>query len=176
MKNCKEQINALNPNFKVPKIPFKRYTFKQAIDLARKLGFKESYEEDWSTPAEIAVAEKHKEPFFVIDFPINARGVHYALNKKNPKITRSFDMIWPKFGEAATGGLREHEEDLLIERLKQKKMNPKEHEWYLQLFKYGMPPHAGFGMGVERLVRWLCDLEHVREAVLFPRTPDMLKP
>ena len=83
----------------------------------------------------------------------------------------SADMLAPQgFGEISTGGQREENLDSLVERLKGEGLNPKDYGWYLDTRRYGSVPHSGFGFGVERLVRWICDLKHIRDTIPFPRT------
>ena len=96
---------------------------------------------------------------------------------ERPEITLSSDLIAPKgFGELTSGGQRIHDLDLLLKRIKDEKLDPSAYDWYLELRKYGLPPHSGFGMGLERFLVWLLDLKHIREACLFPRTPSRIHP
>ncbi|MGH9933590.1 MAG: amino acid--tRNA ligase-related protein, partial [Nitrososphaerales archaeon] len=109
--------------------------------------------------------------FFVTDYPLSARSFYHMTKPDNDKVTLSADLIAPEgFGEIATGGQRIHDYNLLVERLKQQELPAESFQWYVDLRKYGMPPHAGFGIGVERSVRWICNLKHIRATSLFPRT------
>ena len=178
-ENCQEQLKELGrENLRVPKLPFKRLTFEEAKDLLeKKLNITEPREEDFSTPAETALSKYHKDPFFITQFPVLLRGIYYEKDPNDETLTNSLDLVAPEgYGELSSGGQRVFSKDRLVERIKKKGMNPENFDWYLRMFEYGMPPHAGFGLGFERLVRWICGLAHVREAVLFPRTPDIVQP
>ena len=97
--------------------------------------------------------------------------------EKNPEITLSSDLIAPNgYGEITSGGQRIHDLNTLTKKIQDQNLNQKEYQWYIDLRKYGLPPHSGFGLGVERMIRWLLDLDHVRSSILFPRTPSRLYP
>jgi asparaginyl-tRNA synthetase len=116
-------------------------------------------------------------PFFITEYPLSARSFYHMTKPDNDKITLSADLIAPEgFGEIATGGQRIHDYNVLIERLKRYELPIESFQWYVDLRKYGMPPHAGFGIGVERSVRWICNLKHIRATSLFPRTITRLYP
>lgn len=85
-------------------------------------------------------------------------------------------MMVPKIGEISTGGQREEDKDLLVKRMQEQGLKPEDYEWYLDLRRYGTVPHSGFGMGVERLLTWMLDLENVIDAIPFPRTPRRFYP
>lgn len=174
-KNCKQELKTLDRQIKVPKTPFKRITFKQAKEKIKKLGVKEKSLEDFSSPGELALSEQHDDPFFITSFPTSIRGIYYGDKKKG--VSASFDLVAPEgFGEICTGGTRVNDHDELVTRLEKKGLDPKDFEWYLNLFKYGMPPHAGCGIGLERLTKWITGAEDIRHVVMFPRTPDILTP
>ncbi len=95
----------------------------------------------------------------------------------NPKLTRSLDLMAPEgFGELSSGGQRVSNHEVLKKRIIEQGFDLSNFEWYLRMFKFGMPPHAGFGLGFERLVRWIANLPHIREASMFPRTPEIYSP
>ena len=110
---------------------------------------------------------------FVHDWPIE--GKPFYIMPEGKESSRGFDAIY-KGMEISSGGQRVHLPELLIERLKSKKLNPKDFEAYIESFRYGAPPHAGWGMGVERVTMLICGLKNIREAVLFPRDRDRLTP
>ncbi|OYT63478.1 asparagine--tRNA ligase [Candidatus Bathyarchaeota archaeon ex4484_205] len=90
-----------------------------------------------------------------------------------------YEIEWGEdegYGEITTGGQRIHDYESLLKRIEEEGLNPEDYSWYLELRKYGMPPHSGFGLGIERLIAWICGLEHVRDACLFPRTPSRVRP
>ncbi|MHA1448590.1 MAG: aspartate--tRNA(Asn) ligase [Candidatus Hodarchaeales archaeon] len=178
VNNCGEDLEALNRKVKIPALPFKRITFAEAKEILKDtLGIDEPVDEDFSTPAETALSNHFQDPFFITEFPVSLRGIYYETYLDNQEITRSVDLVAPEgFGELSSGGLRVYLPDRLRERIKKGGYDEKTFDWYLRMFDYGMPPHAGYGLGYERLVRWIAGLKHIREASMFPRTPDISKP
>ncbi len=99
------------------------------------------------------------------------------LKEEDERLTLSADLIAPEgFGEIATGGQRIHDLELLTKRVKEQDLSSESFKWYMDLRKYGLPPHSGFGIGVERTVRWVCGLKNIRTASLFPRTITRISP
>lgn len=180
-KNNKEDLDLLKSDFDIPELPFKRIPFFEAKKLATELvknnlGIDEP-EGDFSTPAETELSKHFKDPFFVTEFPTELRGIYYDSLDDKPEITGSLDLIAPNgIGELSSGGKRVSDPDKLIERIKNAGYDVDKFDWYINIFKFGMPPHAGFGLGFERLVRWLTGVKHAKEAAMFPRTPDILSP
>ena len=165
------ELEILGRKFTVPEKPFPRITYDEVRETAGKNGIKFEWGEDIPTEAERSVSKMFDKPFFVTDYPLSARSFYHMTKPDNDKVTLSADLIAPEgFGEMATGGQRIHDYNLLIERLKQQELPTESFQWYVDLRKYGMPPHAGFGIGVERSVRWICNLKHIRATSLFPRT------
>ncbi|MFW9905297.1 MAG: aspartate--tRNA(Asn) ligase [Candidatus Thorarchaeota archaeon] len=171
------QLNLFNRDITVPSKPFKRVPFNEAKDLVNELGVETDPQEDFGAPEETALSKTFQEPFFITEFPTHLRGLYYASDPKKENITRSLDLMAPEgFGELSSGGQRVSDYKILNSRIKQQGYNLDDFEWYLRMFKYGMPPHAGFGLGFERLIRWIANLSHVREACMFPRTPEIFQP
>jgi len=161
----------------IPKKPFKRISFNKAKSIILDLGIESNLTEDFGAPEETALSQAFEEPFFVTQFPSQLRGMYYATDPKNPELTLSLDLIAPEgFGELSSGGQRVFEHEVLKNRTIQKGFNPDNFKWYLRMFKFGMPPHAGYGLGFERLIRWIANLPHIREASMFPRTPEIFQP
>lgn len=174
--NCQDDIEALGLEFEVPKNSFPKITYSEAIDIA-SIAIDEdiSYGDDLSTAAERAIGEEMGEHYFIIDWP-TAIKPYYAMPYENePEICKAFDMMHPKM-ELSSGAQRIHEHDLLVEQIIQKGLSPDSFEFYLKPFKYGMPPHAGWGLGMERLIMTMLELPNIREAVLFPRDRHRLTP
>lgn len=166
-----KELEILGRKFTVPEKPFPRITYDEVRETAGKNGINFEWGEDIPTEAERLVSKMFDKPFFVTDYPLSARSFYHMTKPDNDKITLSADLIAPEgFGEIATGGQRIHDYNLLVERLKQQELPTESFQWYVDLRKYGMPPHAGFGIGVERSVRWICNLKHIRATSLFPRT------
>ena len=156
-------------NFSVPKKGFPRINYSDAIEIAKgKTDEMISYGDDIGTAAERAIGEEMESLYFIVDWPSSIRP-YYAMPYENePEICKAFDLMHPRM-ELSSGAQRVHQHDLLVTQIAKKGLNPDNFEFYLNPFKYGMPPHAGWGMGVERLVTTMLGLSNVREAVLFPR-------
>ncbi|MHA2250400.1 MAG: aspartate--tRNA(Asn) ligase [Candidatus Kariarchaeaceae archaeon] len=181
IEHCQNELKLLGRKLKVPKLPLKRLEFTEAKKLATKLVKEDSdYDEpegDLSTPAETALSKHFKDPFFITKFPTELRGIYYDSSPENEEITLSLDLVAPEgIGELSSGGVRVTSPEKLITRIKKKGYDPESFAWYINMFRFGGAPHAGFGLGFERLVRWLTGVSHIREAVMFPRTPDLLNP
>jgi asparaginyl-tRNA synthetase len=165
---CSYELSLLDRKFKVPDKPFPRITYDEAREIALKHKINFEYGEDIPTEAERIVSKEFDSPFFITDYPLSARSF-YHMSRDN--ITLSADLIAPNgYGEIATGGQRIHDYNTLLARIKEYNLPLESFRWYLELRRYGMPYHAGFGIGVERSVRWICNLKHIRATSLFPRT------
>ena len=176
-KHYQDQLKLLEVTVEVPSLPFKRLPYDEAIEIASQQGFTVKWGEDLGTEAERAVSKQLDDPFFITGYPTAARSFYHMPDPERPEITLSSDLIAPKgFGELTSGGQRIHDLDLLLKRIKNEKLDPAAYDWYLELRKFGLPPHSGFGMGLERFLVWLLDLKHIREACLFPRTPSRIHP
>ena len=176
---CKSQLELLErKDLVVPKLPFRRMTFYEAKDiLEQELDVHDPRDDDFTAPAESALSRHIGAPFFITKIPTALRGIYYETDPENEFLTNSLDLIAPEgHGELSSGGERVSSKERLITRITNAGMNPEGFEWYLRMFEYGFPPHAGYGLGFERLVRWICGLESIREAFMFPRTPDLVQP
>lgn len=166
-----KELEILGRKFVVPEKPFPRLSYDEVREISSKNGINFKWGEDIPTEVERAVSKMFEKPFFVTDYPLSARSFYHMTKPDNDKVTLSADLIAPEgFGEIATGGQRIHDYDVLMNRLREQNLPPESFQWYVDLRKYGMPPHAGFGIGVERSVRWICNLKHIRATSLFPRT------
>jgi len=113
--------------------------------------------------------------YFIVDWPTESKPFYVMPYEDNPKICKSFDLMKGSL-ELASGAQRIHKYDLLVKRIKECGLNPESFGFYLEAFKYGMPPHAGWGLGAERLVMSMLELKNIREATLFPRDRHRLVP
>ncbi|MDK2973736.1 MAG: nondiscriminating aspartyl-tRNA synthetase [Methanofollis sp.] len=155
--------------FEVPKAPFPRIAYADAIEIAAgKIEEPIACGDDLSTPAERAIGDEMGEHYFIVDWPSAIRPYYAMPYEDDPAICKAFDMMHPRM-ELSSGAQRVHQHDLLVEQIQAKGLNPENFEFYLQPFAYGMPPHAGWGLGMERLVMTMLGLQNIREAVLFPR-------
>ncbi len=174
---CSEELKTLGRSFKVPEVPFPRITYDKAMEISSKSGIQFEWGEDIPTEAEKLVSKEFDVPFFITGYPLSARSFYHMTEETNDKVTRSADLIAPEgYGEIATGGQRIHEYGSLMKRIASQELPSESFSWYLDLRKYGMPEHSGFGIGVERTTRWMCGLKHIRAASLFPRTISRVKP
>ncbi|MHA2502091.1 MAG: aspartate--tRNA(Asn) ligase [Candidatus Kariarchaeaceae archaeon] len=180
-EHCQAELAVLGrEDLKIPELPLKRYTFEEAKKRGTELVIAEGMEEpegDLSTPAETLLSKEHADPFFITSFPTELRGMYYEAQPDNDDITNSLDLVAPEgFGEMSSGGVRVNDADRLVARIEKKGMDPENFSWYINQFRYGGVPHAGFGLGFERLTRWITGVSHIREAIMFPRTPDLWEP
>ncbi len=172
-KKCIKELEALglDPKELVKiKAPFPKMTYDEAVDLLNKKGFKMDWGEDFGFNEERALTEETKGPMFVYAYPKKIKAFYVKAYPNKPELVMSADMIVPRIGELATGGARVDDKNELIQNLKAFELNPEDYEWYVDLRKYGSVPHTGFGMGVERLLAWMLNLESVIDTIPFPRT------
>ncbi|MEM3185356.1 MAG: aspartate--tRNA(Asn) ligase [Conexivisphaerales archaeon] len=175
--DCKEELSRVGKKVVAPEPPFPRITYDEALDIATKSGINISWGDDLGTEAERIVSLNFDKPVFVTKYPVNARSFYHMSPPDNPKVTLSADLLAPEgYGEIATGGQRIHDYNVLLDKVRQQGLDPRTMKWYLDLRRYGMPPHSGFGLGVERTLRWLLGLRHIRASTLFPRTPNRVYP
>jgi len=171
------ELRQLNRTLRVPTIPFKALKYQEALELLHSEGFNIEYGKEIPWKEEKAISTMFKGPFFIVDYPVTARGFYDREDPSCPGILRDFDLIYPEgFGEAASGGEREHTYRGVVKRMELTGEDPTKYEWYLGMLKDGVCPSAGFGVGVERLTRWICGLEAVWEAVPFPKVPGIISP
>lgn len=172
-----DDLTILGRKFKFPEIPFPRITYDEAREISIKNGVSFDWGEDLPTEGERIVSKQFDVPFFITGYPLTARSFYHLTEENNDKVTRSADMIAPEgYGEIATGGQRIHDYNQLMSRIASQDLPSESFEWYLELRKYGMPEHSGFGIGAERVTRWMCGLKHIRATSLFPRTITRVKP
>ncbi|MDG6905763.1 MAG: asparagine--tRNA ligase [Nitrososphaerota archaeon] len=172
-----DDLAILGRRLKFPEIPFPRVTYDEAREISVKNGVVFEWGEDLPTEAERIVSKQFDVPFFITGYPLTARSFYHMTEETNEKVTRSADMIAPEgYGEIATGGQRIHDYKQLMDRIATQDLPTESFEWYLELRRYGMPEHSGFGIGAERVTRWMCGLKHIRATSLFPRTINRVKP
>jgi aspartyl-tRNA synthetase len=163
-------------DFEVPKAPFPRLCYADAIEIAqKKISDPIEYGDDIGSAAERAIGEEMGAHYFIVDWPTSIRPYYAMPCEDDPEICKAFDLMHPRM-ELSSGAQRVHQHDLLVSQIRSKGLNPDNFEFYLTPFRYGMPPHAGWGLGAERLVMTMLGLQNVREAVLFPRDRHRLVP
>ncbi|KON32000.1 hypothetical protein AC478_01580 [miscellaneous Crenarchaeota group-1 archaeon SG8-32-3] len=152
------------------KTPFSRITYAEAVELLHKKGANLKWGNDLGYEDEKTLAEEFGKPFFVYDYPNEIKAFYCKTYRDRPEVAMSVDMLVPRIGEISTGGAREDDKGVLIKRIENMGLKAEDYEWYLDLRRYGTVPHIGFGMGVERLLAWMLDLENIIDAIPFPRT------
>ena len=173
LENRKEELKALERDvskLEAVKPPFCRRTYDEAVVQLQSKGSEIQWGGDFGNADETLLTEGLDRPVIVDRFPASIKAFYFARAPDRPEVALGVDFIAPEgYGEIIGGGQRIHDLNLLLERLEEHQLPREAFEWYLDLRKYGSVPHAGFGMGVERLVAWMCGLEHVRETIAFPR-------
>jgi len=172
-----EDLDALGRDLRIPKTPFKKITYSEALDILEKHGFEVKYGEEIPWDAEEGISSLFEEPFFIYDYPKGSRGFYDREDPDRPGILRDFDMLYPEgYGEAISGAEREYEYEKVVERMKETGEDPSKYGWYMEMLKQGIPPSAGFGIGVERLTRYICGLKAVWEARPYPKVAGIVSP
>ncbi len=157
--------------------PYPRIRYDDAIRILQSKGFGVSWGDDLGADEERALTQEFSTPFFITHFPKKIKAFYMKLAEDNPEVVLGFDLLAPEgYGEVIGGSVREDSYEKLLQRINEEGLNPKDYEWYLDLRKYGSVPHSGFGLGVERLVMWICGLDHIRDATPFPRWRGRLYP
>src|SRR5256885_2163652 len=157
--------------------PFPRITYDEAFLMMGGENSGIKWGDDLGYEQEKLLTEHFDRPFFVTGYPKKAKAFYHKPDPSRPEVTMSVDMLAPEgYGEITGGGQRIEEYDALVGRMKEEGLDPKSYGWYLDLRKYGSVPHSGFGMGLERLVSWVCKLDHIRDAIAFPRLINRVYP
>lgn len=174
---CGDELKELGRDLRVPSAPFRRLPFHRAVEMLRDEGFTVSGDAEIPWREEAALSGMFEEPFFVIDYPMRARGFYDREDPGRPGVLRDFDMLYPEgYGEAASGAEREHEVGKVLARMKESGEDPAQYGWYVDMLRYGVLPSSGFGIGVERLTRYVCGLGAVWEARPFPKVAGISSP
>ena len=178
-ENCQKELEAYSAEVEIPeKIP--RLKFAEAVKILEKEFGKITEGMDIDPEGERLICEwakkEHQSDFiFLTNYPWEIRPMYIMPDPENPKETFGFDLLY-RGVEIASGGQRIHNYHQLIENIKKKNLNPEDFEHYLQIFKFGMPPHGGWGLGIERIVQKILGLKSIKEAILFPRDVKRLTP
>ena len=180
LENRLNELNTLERDIEVLKKikgSFPRVSYTECIDMLQKDGFKIKWGDDFGSPEETHIANQYDCPVIVHRFPSDIKAFYMKRDPEDEKVVLGMDILAPEgYGEIVGGSERETDIDILIERIKEEKLNQSDYDWFLDLRKYGSVPHSGFGMGLERVVAWLCGLSHIRETIPFARTMTRLNP
>ncbi len=159
------------------KLPFARLSYDDAVKLLQEKGSEIQWGGDFGGADETLISTEFDRPVLVTSYPSQVKAFYMAPDPERPEVALCVDMLAPEgYGEIIGGGERLADYDLLLRRIEENKLPREAFEWYLDLRRYGSVPHAGFGMGIERLVGWICGLDHVRETIPFPRMLYRLRP
>ena len=159
------------------KPPFPRITYDAAVELLKKKGSEIEWGGDFGGTDETLISEEYDRPVIVEKFPQQIKAFYFESDPDRPELALGVDFIAPEgYGEIVGGGQRVHSLELLEKRIAEHNLPREAFEWYLDLRRFGAVPHAGFGMGIERVVTWLCGIDHLREAIAFPRMLYRTKP
>jgi len=150
--------------------PFPRLSYDEAVKKMQAAGSEIQWGGDFGGGDETILSEQYSSPVMVHRYPSDVKAFYMQPDPERPEVALCVDVLAPEgYGEIIGGGQRIHDCDLLMKRLKDHNLSVEPFQWYLDLRKYGTVPHAGFGMGIERVVAWICKLSHLREAIAFPR-------
>ena len=150
--------------------PFPRITYDDAIKVLQKAGNPAKWGDDFGGDEETIISKEFDRPVVIHRYPAAMKAFYMATDAARPELSLSFDMIAPEgYGEIIGGGERLADYDTLVRRLREHDLPEESFQWYLDLRRYGSVPHAGFGLGLERTVAWICGTEHIREVIPFPR-------
>ncbi|WP_088335852.1 aspartate--tRNA(Asn) ligase [Methanopyrus sp. KOL6] len=172
-EECERELKVLNQELPELEVPFERITYEEALNLLSDHGIEVEWGEDLPTEAERKLGEIFEEPFFITEWPKEIRPFYTMA--KDDEVTTAFDLMY-KGLELASGAQREHRYDMLVRQIEEQGLNPADFKYYLESFKYGMPPHGGWGLGLERTLMTITDAENIREVTLFPRDRKRLHP
>lgn len=178
-EKCKHELEVLGIELNIPEVPFPELRFPEVYDILEKHG-KNIRGEDLDSEAERIIWEYVKEHYnsefyFINRFPSKIKPFYVMKVDEDPEHARSIDLYWRGL-EMSSGGQREHRYQKIIQQVDEQGMTRESVEWFSKFFKYGVPPHGGFAIGIERLTQALLRLGNIREAALFPRDTDRLKP
>lgn len=184
MSECRDELEQLKRDVSALRNvepPFERVPYPKAIEILRSGSFMVSevdgskreikVGDDLSIDSERELTKDTDKPIFVIGYPMSVKPFYVKEDPDNKGVGLAADMLAPRgFGEITSGGLREDDISAMTERIRKEGLNPDSYKWYLDLRKYGSVPHGGFGLGIERLMRWITNVEDIKDTVLFPRT------
>jgi asparaginyl-tRNA synthetase len=152
------------------KAPFPRISYDEAVEILKRKGSEIEWGGDFGGTDETLLAEEFDRPVMVDRYPTQVKAFYFETDPERPEVALGVDVIASEgYGEVVGGGQRAHSLEVLEQRIRDHNLPPEAFDWYLDLRRYGSVPHAGFGMGVERTVAWLCGLDHIRETIAFPR-------
>ncbi|WP_419512931.1 asparagine--tRNA ligase [Lactobacillus kimbladii] len=181
LKHCQYELEILDrdPQKLEPAAQgnYTRLSYDDAVKILQDDGRDFKWGDDFGAPDEAFISEKFDRPFFIVNYPTTIKPFYMKKNPDNPKEYLCADVLAPEgYGEIMGGSERESDYETLLKQIHEAGLNENDYSWYLDLRRYGSVPHSGFGMGFERVIAWICKLDHVREAIPFPRMINRLEP
>lgn len=174
-EECLKELEFFSRRLQVNTPPFPRITHRKAIDMLKRNGLEVDCGREIPWREERKISEMFETPFFIVDYPKGSRGFYdkedpMRVSPEGVTILRDFDMLYPEgYGEAASGAEREYEYEKIVRRMRETGEDPRTYDWYMEMLREGIVPSAGFGIGVERLTRFVCGLQNVSEARPFAK-------
>jgi asparaginyl-tRNA synthetase len=161
-EHCREALAFFGRELRIPARPFRRITYRDAYDR-------------YGGNFEIILSQQSEEPLWIVDMALEAREFYDREDPERPGTLVDMDLLYPEgYGEALSGGEREHILERILSRMERMGLDPEEYRLYLEIAQRGLPPSAGFGIGVERLARFICGLKRIEDGLLFPKVPGTL--
>ncbi len=180
LERCQEELKTLERDvskLENVKRPFPRITYREAIELLKSKGMEVKFGDDFGGDEETVIASSFDRPVMISRYPVDIKAFYMQPDPTDPSVVLGLDMIAPEgYGEIIGGSQRIHDYDLLLARVKQHNLPVEAFQWYLDVRKYGTFPHSGFGMGIERVVAWVCGVPHLRETIPYPRMLNRIYP
>ena len=174
-EKCRKELSVLKFKVEAPELPLKRLTYDKILDELKKHGFEVPWGEDIPTEAFRTLGKLHTSYYFITDWPTHAKAFYIKPREDNPELCEGFDLMW-RWIELVSGGTRIADKRRLVGRLQEQGLNPEAFKHHLQAFDYGMPPHAGWAIGLERLTMALTGKKNIREVTFYPRDRMRLTP
>ncbi|MGC8581154.1 MAG: asparagine--tRNA ligase [Thermoplasmata archaeon] len=179
VKECENELKFLGRDIsklKDIKLPFRKITYEEALDIINKKGFSLKWGDDFGADEEYALMKDETQPIFVTHYPVEAKAFYMKVSP-NGKTVENADLLSPEgYGEIIGGSERSNDIGYMKSRLAKENANLKMYDWYFDLRKYGAVPHSGFGIGIERVTRWITGTDHIRDTIPYPRTINRLSP
>lgn len=180
LRTCQYELEVLERDvswLEKIKTPFPRITYDEAAEILKNGDSEFEYGADFGSGDETIISQQFDNPVMIHRWPADIKAFYMKRDPKRDELAMGIDMLAPEgYGEIIGGGQREDVHDVLVKRILKHDLPMKPFKWYLDLRKYGSVPHAGFGMGLERVVAWICGIRHIRETIPFPRTISRLEP
>jgi asparaginyl-tRNA synthetase len=159
------------------KPPFYRVSYDEAVEILQKKGVQINWGDDIGADEERALTLEFDKPIVLYGFPEKLKAFYHRNDPRRPEVTLSFDVLLPEgYGEVIGGGERIYDAKELVDKIIRFGLNPADYQWYIDLRRYGSVPHAGFGLGVDRLTMWIVGADHIRDVVPFPRDVRRTRP